>query len=60
MGDEHDNDESISLNRFSMTMGMCKGQTLISENRHPPLAQRLWNMIVREFDKLILNETFIE
>uniref|UniRef100_F1L1M8 Kelch repeat and BTB domain-containing protein n=1 Tax=Ascaris suum TaxID=6253 RepID=F1L1M8_ASCSU len=31
-----------------------------AENRHPPLAQRLWNMIVREFDKLILNETFIE
>ncbi|VDM40675.1 unnamed protein product [Toxocara canis] len=31
-----------------------------AENRYPPLARRLWNLIVREFDKLILNDTFFE
>uniref|UniRef100_A0A2K6W815 BTB domain-containing protein n=1 Tax=Onchocerca volvulus TaxID=6282 RepID=A0A2K6W815_ONCVO len=30
-----------------------------AENRHVPLAQKLWKIIVRQFDRLLINNTFL-
>ncbi|MCP9259706.1 hypothetical protein DINM_002942 [Dirofilaria immitis] len=30
-----------------------------AENRHVPLAQKLWKIIVRQFDRLLVNNTFL-